>query len=132
MSNDNWGIAILAMGEQQAAENKAARMSGAGSAAASAVLNQQFNQYVFRAKSHVHGFRALVDAHKQVEDELIAALKTENANHPLASKEAVDAAVEVKCIKALLNPEVIKKTYPDGKLPKGAVGGDPLGTRSID
>ena len=130
--SDNWGIAILAMGEQQAAENKAARLSGSGSAAASAVLNQQFNEYVFRAKSHVHGFRALVDARKQVEDELIAALKAVNANHPLASREAVEAAVEVERIKALLNPEVVKRTYPDGKLPKGAVGGDPLGSRAID
>jgi hypothetical protein len=50
-----------------------------------------------------------------------AALKAENANHPLASKEAVEAIVREKGPEALLDPEVIKKTYPDGVLPKGAV-----------
>lgn len=79
------------------------------------------NKYVFAAKSHVHGLRAQVHAHKQTEDELIAALKAENANHPFASREAVDAAVEDKRVRALVDPEVIKRTYPDGKLPDGTV-----------
>jgi hypothetical protein len=46
---------------------------------------------------------------------LIAALKLENANHPLASREAVEAAVEDARVRALLNPDVIKLTYKDGK-----------------
>jgi hypothetical protein len=79
------------------------------------------NQYVFRAKSHVHGLRAAYAGRKLTEDRLIAALKAENANHPLASREAVDALDEENRIKSLTDPEVIKKTYPDGVLPKGAV-----------
>ena len=79
----------------------------------------------FVARSHVHGLRALVDAHKQVEDELIAALKAENADHPLASREAVDAAAEEKRARLIFDPKVIQRTYPDGKLPKNAVGGTP-------
>lgn len=78
-------------------------------------------EYVFRSKSHVHGLRAEKQAHQRVEDQLIAALKAENANHPLANSEAVNAALDREFIKALTDPEVIKRTYPDGKLPEGAV-----------
>jgi hypothetical protein len=52
------------------------------------------NQYAFCAKSQIHGFRATMAGRRFAEDQLIAALKAENANHPLASKEAVEALVE--------------------------------------
>ena len=78
-------------------------------------------KYVFAAKSQIHGFRASLAARRFAEDQLIAALKAENANHPLASKEAVEALVDEVGNKALLDPEIIKKTYHDGVLPKGAV-----------
>lgn len=84
-------------------------------------MEGKYNRYVFAAKSHVHGLRAQVYAHEITEEKLIAALKAENANHPLASREAVDAAVEDMRVKALVNADVIKRTYPDGKLPEGAV-----------
>lgn len=48
----------------------------------------------------------------------------------LASREAVDAAVMDERTRALVDPEVIKKTYPDGKLPEGAVI-PPDGTQKI-
>ena len=92
---------------------------------------EEHNKFVFCAKSHVHGLRSSIAARKNIEAELIEALKAENPNHPLASIEAVEAAVENERVKTILDPEVIKKTYPDGKLPKGAVGGDPLGARTI-
>ena len=82
---------------------------------------EEANQFIFRAKSQVHGMRSSIYGHRIVEDQLIAALKAENANHPLASREAVDAAVKDECARALVNPEVIKKTYPDGNLPDGAI-----------
>lgn len=82
---------------------------------------RQHSEYIFKAKSHVHGMRAGIHAHRITEDKLIAALKAENANHPLASRAAVDEAVRDEYAKALINPDVIKKTYPDGKLPDGAV-----------
>lgn len=81
--------------------------------------------FVFRAKGHVHALRAINHARQVTEDQLIAALKAENANHPLASKEAVEAAVEDARVRAIVNPEVIKRTYPDGKLPDGVVTGSP-------
>ena len=78
-------------------------------------------KYVFAAKSQIHGFRASLAARRFAEDQLIAALKAENADHPLASREAIEAIARENAPKALLDPEVIKKTYPDGVLPKGAV-----------
>lgn len=71
------------------------------------------------ARSHVHLLRAFSAAHKMTEDQLIAALKAENANHPLASREAVDAAVDQANFQTIIDPEIIKRTYPDGKLPEG-------------
>lgn len=71
------------------------------------------------AKSHVHSLRAFSAAHKMTEDQLIAALKAENANHPLASREAVDAAIDQANFQTIIDPEIIKRTYPDGKLPEG-------------
>ena len=134
----NFGLGIFALGEQQAAENKAARLNGAGEAAEASVaaqINRSWEKthgsYVFRAESHVHKLRANIVAHERVKDLLIAALKAENANHPLASKEAIDAAVENERVKAILDPEVIIETYKDGKLPEGAVAGSPPGGYSI-
>ena len=126
-NSTNTGAAILGLAKLRNANRDA---DDAVNAHNNVVDN--FTDYIFRAKSRVHGYRALVHAKDIAENQLIAALKAENANHPLASKEAIEAAIEDERIKALLNPEVIKETYPDGKLPKGAVGGDPLGVRSID
>lgn len=128
------GTNMFLLGELARAETAAHRAAGAGALGAIGALNQverNYEKFVFRAKSHVHGLRAQVYSRQVTEDALIAALKAENANHPLASKEAVEAAVEDARARALLNPEVIKRTYPDGKLPEGAVYGDPIGVQTI-
>lgn len=123
----NGDASILLIGEL--AREKSLASQKAGFAAQNA--RAENDKLLFRAKSHVHGLRAVIYARKVTEDKLIDALKAENANHPLASKEAVEAAVEDERVKALLNPDVIKRTYKDGKLPKDAVGGSPLGTEAI-
>ena len=92
---------------------------------------EDHSKFVFSAKSHVHSLRAVDHAHVRTEDMLIEALKAENANHPLASKKAVEAVFENERVKAILDPEVIKETYKDGKLPEGAVAGSPPGGYSI-
>jgi hypothetical protein len=84
-------------------------------------LAADYRNYRFRAESQIHGFRAGLAARKLAEDRLIAALKAENANHPLASREAIEAIVQENAPKVLHDPEIIKKTYPDGVLPEGAV-----------
>lgn len=128
------GINLFLLGELQQAETAARRASqgaGLGAIGAANAWEKHHNQFVFKAKGHVHGLRAQVYSRQVTEDQLIAALKAENANHPLASKEAVEAAVEDARVKALLNPEVIKRTYPDGKLPDGVVSGSPPGIEPI-
>ncbi len=123
----NAGEAILALGMHKRLEDDFKDALRA--------KDQQYNRYKFIAKSHVHSARSELAARRIVEDKLISALKAENANHPLASKEAVEAAVDDEWAKQLVNPEVIKRTFPDGKLPDGTVvtleDGTP-GTYKID
>lgn len=127
MNGSDFGLGILGLGELSRLEN-ASRREGDRAAAAEGILSGALDKavathqnYVFRAKGQIHGFRAYLHGHRVAEDMLIAALKAENANHPLASREAVDAAVLDERARALVNPEVIKKTYPDGKLPDGVI-----------
>lgn len=118
------GLGVFALGELQYQETKARRAAGGGAMAEAgigAVWQERHNEFVFNVKSQVHGLRASLYGRKIAEDKLIEALKLENANHPLASREAVDVIIDNERARALLNPDVIKKTYPDGRLPKGAV-----------
>ena len=134
MSSSNLGVALYGLARLESAED-GVRIAKRNTNAVQAELNaveSELNTAKFIAKSHVHGLRAALVARKNIEAELVEALKAANANHPLASKEAVEAAVENERVKAILDPEVIKKTYPDGKLPKNAVSGDPLGTYSVN
>jgi hypothetical protein len=81
--------------------------------------NKSNENMLFLAKGQVHGYRSGIKGHRLVEKDLIAALKAENANHPLASEEAVEALINEYANAAIIDPEVIKKTYPDGILPEG-------------
>lgn len=128
------GTNLFLLGELQQAETAARRASqgaGVGGIGAINMLEKNrdewvaaYEKYVFRAKGHVHTFRSVLHARKVVEDQLIAALKAENANHPLASKEAVEAVCEEARLRAVIDPEVIRRTYPEG-LPEGVLGGSP-------
>jgi hypothetical protein len=113
------GLLFAGLAKRQAEQNGQRIINEVAAERDDAINNH--NQYVFRAKSQIHGFRAALAARKLAEDRLIAALKAENANHPLVSREAVEAIVQENVPKVLLDPEVIKKTYPDGVLPEGAV-----------
>ncbi len=113
------GLLFAGLAKRQA-EQQGQRIINEVAAERDAAINNH-NQYVFCAKSQIHGFRASLAARRAAEDRLIAALKAENANHPLASRAAVDAIIQEDVPKALFDPEVIKETYPDGVLPEGAV-----------
>ena len=113
------GLLFAGLAKRQA-EQHGQKIINKVAAERDAAINNH-NQYVFRAKSQIHGFRAHLAARKLAEDQLIAALKAENANHPLASREAIEAIVDESGPKVLHDPEIIKKTYPDGILPEGAV-----------
>ena len=140
MSNNNVGAGILVMGELSRIENNASREIGAANLAASTASYEAANarldleRITFAAKSQIHGLKTNVQAHIQTEDELIAALKAENPNHPLADRDAVDVLYGERKIAASLDPSLIKKTYPSGVLPEeimlpsgevGMIGGEP-------
>lgn len=133
------GYAILAMAELSRRDNAAqdhviaAHRDQNANVALGAEWKEHHNKFVFAAKSHVHGLRSSIHGHNMAEDQLIAALKLENADHPLASRETVDAIVFEEQAKALFNQDVIRKTYPNGGgvLPEGAAMPPNL-VRSID
>jgi imidazolonepropionase-like amidohydrolase len=126
MNSEMAGLSILAAGKVHRLNSDMRDIEKKSRSEAEAYKN-----FIFKATGHVHGLRAINHARQVTEDQLIAALKAENANHPLASKEAVEAAVEDARVKALMNPDVIKRTYKDGKLPDGVVKGNPLGIEPI-
>jgi hypothetical protein len=94
--------------------------------------NKSNENMLFLAKGQVHGLRAGIAARKLVEKELIAALKAENANHPLASEEAVEALADEYRNAAIIDPEVIKRTYPDGMLPEGVLRPPDMVVKLVD
>lgn len=118
----NWGYGMWAAMESMNAANWQALAEEAVQKLEE--VAERYNRMSFVARSHVHGLRARILAHEALEEELIKALKAENANHPLASREAVDEWLDKKVMENLFDPEVIKHTYPDGKLPEGAVTPD--------
>lgn len=119
MDGDAFGLGLIAIAKNSS--KQAGEYLDECDARALKKLKYAHEDFVFRVKGQVHGLRSALHGRRVVEDDLIAALKAENANHPLASREAVEEAVLDARAAALLNPEVIKKTYPDGILPKGVI-----------
>jgi hypothetical protein len=125
MSNNNVGAGILVLGELSHIENNARRATEAANSAASsarigeALAQRETEQITRAAKSQIHNLRAWHTAHLQTEDQLIAALKEESPNHPLADRDVVDVITQERRLVALFDRETIKRTFPDGVLPEG-------------
>jgi len=127
MSSNVGGVGLLALGEISRAENKSRRviddanekLDEAWEGRDAAIAEK--NRVVFAAKSQIHGLRARIEGHVLTENELIAALKAEKPDHPLASRAAVDALFDKCRMKTPYDPEVIIRTYPDGIVPEGAI-----------
>lgn len=125
--NNVAGAGVLVMGELRHVENQSKRAVNAANQEAMAAAEErdvaiaQKNQLVFAAKSQIHLFRSRIEGRILVENDLISALKAANPNHPLVSRDAVDALAEKYCIKATFDPEVIKLTWPSGVAPEGAI-----------
>ena len=117
--NIGTNILGLAMLDRATSDARQAKESSLYYAREAGAAEGKLRAWKRTARSHVHLLRAFSAAHKMTEDQLIAALKAENANHPLASREAVDAAVDQANFQTIIDPEIIKRTYPDGKLPEG-------------
>jgi len=127
MSSNVGGVGLLALGEISRTENQARRviddanqrLEDAWEERTAAIAEK--NQLVFAAKSQIHGLRARIEGHVLTENELIAALKAEKPDHPLASRAAADALFDKCRMKTPYDPEVIIRTYPDGIVPEGAI-----------
>lgn len=121
------GAALYALGEVARAQNEANRAHDAATdrvAAARAQRDEAIeygNQLAFTALSQIHGFRAQIQARRWVADELIAALHAENPGHPLAHREVIEALFDQIRLKAMADESVIRKTFPDGVVPEGAI-----------
>jgi hypothetical protein len=126
-NNIGAGAGILVLGELRKIENDASYEISKGINETNQARRErdatiaEKDQLTFAAKSQVHGFRARMTAKTLAEDDLIAALKSENPSHPLASREVVDLLVEKNYEKAMYDSTVAKKTYPDGIVPEGSI-----------
>ncbi len=124
MSNSNYGSQMLAMGMLQAEQNKAREASNQAAREYNELnrrWQEQYDGLSFRAKSQIHGMRAYLDALRMTRDQLIAALKADNPNHPLADSDVVNAIDEQHRHNMFYRPETVKRTYPDGIVPDGSV-----------
>jgi hypothetical protein len=131
MSNNSYGAGVLALAEVSRAENNARNAAKAADERVSAmqasanldeaIADRKLKKLSFAAKSQIHWLRSSVAAHVLAEDELIAALKAEIPDHPLADRDAVDRIVFEKQSKTASDPLVIKDTYPSGVLPEDAI-----------
>jgi len=127
MTGNVGGVGLLALGEISRTENQARRVIDDANRRLEEAWEgrndviAEKDQLTFAAKSQIHGLRARFAAKVLVEDELITALKAESPNHPLASRAAVDALFDKYRMKTPYDLGVIKKTYPDGIVPEGAI-----------
>jgi hypothetical protein len=119
---------LIRIGEEAGRHNRArdqAISDGIDEANARNAIIDRYRGYLadltFTAKSQIHSLRTTVGAHELVEDELIAVIKDLEPDHPLADKDVVVAMVMMKRNLSGVDPVVIKRTYPDGKIPEGAV-----------
>lgn len=130
MSKTNVGASILAMGELSRIENQARDSAASAAASNTAAIHAGWGETVakratatitFAAKSQIHGMRARIESHILAENELISALRTVCPNHPLVDRDVVNEIVERGISVTRLDPEVIKRTYPSGVIPDGAM-----------
>lgn len=74
-----------------------------------------------RIKSQLHGQRARIAGHFQVEAQMAFEIKELDQKNPLADMSEVCEFLDKKVGDALHDPAVIAQTYEDGVLPDNAV-----------
>ena len=74
--------------------------------------------FAYSAWAHIHALRAKSEAHVKVEAELARIIAEHDPTNPLASVENIEKLVNSKFAKNIEDPEIIKRTYPDGEIIK--------------
>ena len=85
---------------------------------------RRHRMHVFAARSNIHGLNARIEALQTMMAVLLDTLKEENPNHALVDDtgmEAIARCCDDEQQKALFDPEIQKKTWKDGKIPRGAI-----------
>ena len=90
-------------------------------------VNDLYREATILGKAQVHNMRARHTAHVAVEKEMGEVIAKYEPNNPLTDPDEIEKKVDTLQVKYALDPEVIKRTYPDGK-----IEGDPCPLEVIE
>ena len=79
-------------------------------------LENELRDTMIRSKAQIHNMRARYKAHEAVEREMGEALARHEPDNPLTDPVEVEKKVDALQIQYVSDPEVIKRTYPSGKV----------------
>ena len=83
-------------------------------------LENELRDTLIRGKAQIHNLRARYKAHEEVEREMVEVIVKYEPDNPLTDKVEVEKKISELQVKYASDPEVIKMTYPEGR-----VEGDP-------
>ena len=79
-------------------------------------LEYTYQDTLIRGKAQIHNCRARIRAHETVEKEMGEALARHEPDNPLTDPAEVEKKVDALQIQYVSDPNVIKITYPNGKI----------------
>ena len=79
-------------------------------------LENELHDTLIRSKAQIHNMRARYKAHEAVEREMGEALARHEPDNPLTDPAEVEKKVDALQIQYVSDPNVIKITYPNGKI----------------
>ena len=87
----------------------------------------RYDNVLIRSKAQIHNMRARYKAYETVEKEMVEVIVKYEPDNPLTDPVEVEKKVDALQIKYASDPDVIKYTYPGGK-----VEGDPYPLKVIE
>ena len=84
------------------------------------IAEMRYDRVLIRGKAQIHNLRARYKAHEEVEKEMVEVIVKYEPDNPLTDKVEVEKKISELQVKYASDPDVIKMTYPGGK-----VEGDP-------
>ena len=87
----------------------------------------RYDNVLIRGKAQIHNLRARYKAHEAVEKEMVEVIVKYEPDNPLTDPVEVEKKVDALQVQYASDPEVIKMTYPDGR-----VEGDPYPLKVIE
>ena len=84
------------------------------------IAEMRYDRVLIRGKAQIHNLRARDMAHEEIEKEMVEVIVKYEPDNPLTDPVEIEKRICGLQIKYVNDPEVIKRTYPGGK-----VEGDP-------